>query len=107
MIVLQEDFERVKQLIGELSRLRTEMTTDKHLLTLEQMGASSLYSDLPLWSRAQQALEQPVSAFRSPWLFVECYLYRRVVHQVELLYTTLYSHSHLALRLPPPTLLIH
>ncbi|MFT7797523.1 protein-glutamate O-methyltransferase [Arapaima gigas] len=68
-----------KGAISLLSKLRNEMQTDKPITALEDDAA-----DTDLWNwylqKQQELLDQggPASWFRSPWLYVECYLYRRI-----------------------------
>ncbi|KAM5228932.1 damage-control phosphatase ARMT1 [Ctenodactylus gundi] len=76
----EEGVEAEKKAISLLSKLRNELQTDKPILPLEEKGV-----DTSLWNQHleyQQSLvkdgaERP-SWFRSPWLFVECYMYRRL-----------------------------
>ncbi|XP_026855529.2 damage-control phosphatase ARMT1 isoform X1 [Electrophorus electricus] len=71
--------EAEKKAISFLSKLRNELQTDKPVLPLTD-GAE----DIEAWNQymqRQQSLmedEQPVSWFKSPWLYVECYMYRRI-----------------------------
>ncbi|XP_075066312.1 damage-control phosphatase ARMT1 [Mixophyes fleayi] len=74
-----EGIEAEKKAISFFSKLRNEMQTDKPILPL-----TDDQPDTHIWNRYldyQETLlgkgEQP-SWFRSPWLYVECYLYRRV-----------------------------
>uniref|UniRef100_A0A8C3HT72 Sugar phosphate phosphatase n=1 Tax=Chrysemys picta bellii TaxID=8478 RepID=A0A8C3HT72_CHRPI len=75
----EKGIEAEKNTISILSKLRNELQTDKPLVPLDDK-----LPDVPLWNRYleyQQNLldgnEQP-SWFQSPWLYVECYMYRRI-----------------------------
>ncbi|XP_076873853.1 damage-control phosphatase ARMT1 [Brachyhypopomus gauderio] len=71
--------EAEKRAISFLSKLRNELQTDKPVLPLTD-GAE----DVDHWNQymqRQQGLmedQQPVSWFKSPWLYMECYMYRRI-----------------------------
>ncbi|KAG7275354.1 hypothetical protein CRUP_007910 [Coryphaenoides rupestris] len=70
-----------KAAISLLSKLRNELLTDKPVLAL-----SDELKDTDAWNRYLQRQEDlvkgdqadPVSWFKSPWLYVECYMYRRI-----------------------------
>ncbi|KAH1173600.1 damage-control phosphatase ARMT1 [Mauremys mutica] len=75
----EKGIEAEKNAISILSKLRNELQTDKPLVPLDDK-----LPDVPLWNQYleyQQNLldgnEQP-SWFQSPWLYVECYMYRRI-----------------------------
>ncbi|XP_050805649.1 damage-control phosphatase ARMT1 isoform X1 [Gopherus flavomarginatus] len=75
----EKGIEAEKNTISILSKLRNELQTDKPLVPLDDK-----LPDVPLWNQYleyQQNLldgnEQP-SWFQSPWLYVECYMYRRI-----------------------------
>ncbi|XP_039873711.1 damage-control phosphatase ARMT1 [Simochromis diagramma] len=74
-----------KQAISLLSKLRNELQTDKPVLAL-----TDGLPDTDSWNQyleRQQRLQgdqDPVSWFKSPWLYVECYMYRRI-HEALLL----------------------
>ncbi|XP_068609953.1 damage-control phosphatase ARMT1 [Brachionichthys hirsutus] len=75
----EEGIEAEKKTIALLSKLRNEMQTDKPVLAV-----TDGLPDAGTWNRylqVQQRLQgdrEPVSWFRSPWLYVECYMYRRI-----------------------------
>ncbi|KAL3979711.1 small subunit ribosomal protein S36 [Sarotherodon galilaeus] len=77
--------EAEKQAISLLSKLRNELQTDKPVLAL-----TDGLPDTDSWNQyleRQQRLQgdqEPVSWFKSPWLYVECYMYRRI-HEALLL----------------------
>ena len=67
-----------KEIIGQLSKLRYLLMTDKPLEKLEyqNMNDFCIWTDAMVKEEAKQG--SPLSWFSSRWLFVECYLYRRV-----------------------------
>ncbi|XP_028809392.1 damage-control phosphatase ARMT1 [Denticeps clupeoides] len=75
----EEGTQAEKAAISFLSKLRNELQTDKPVLPL----ADGLV-DVDAWNRylqRQQALRvdrEPVSWFKSAWLYMECYMYRRI-----------------------------
>lgn len=82
---LQEGVQAEKRAISFLSKLRNEVQTDKPVLALTDDG-----EDTDMWNQylqRQQALmdeREPPSWFKSPWLYVECYMYRRIQESVRL-----------------------
>ncbi|KAJ8009574.1 hypothetical protein DPEC_G00090290 [Dallia pectoralis] len=74
-----------KRTIGFLSKLRNELLTDKPILAL----CDGLV-DTDAWNqylRRQQSLvgeRDSVSWFKSSWLYVECYMYRRIQEAIWL-----------------------
>ncbi|XP_076011044.1 damage-control phosphatase ARMT1 [Genypterus blacodes] len=68
-----------KKTISFLSKLRNELQTDKVVLPL-----SDGFGDADSWNQylqRQQRLQgdhESVSWFKSPWLYMECYMYRRI-----------------------------
>lgn len=79
----EESREELKQTIGRLSKLKNHLQTDK---PLEPLGDAGL--DVPIWN---QRLEEssskeglPPSWFTSPWLLVECYMYRKIFEAFQL-----------------------
>ncbi|KAK7150351.1 hypothetical protein R3I93_011569 [Phoxinus phoxinus] len=75
----KEGIQAEKRAISFLSKLRNELQTDKPVLLLTDNA-----EDTEAWNeymgRQQELMEdgQPVSWFKSPWLYVECYMYRRI-----------------------------
>lgn len=75
----EEGIEAEKQTIALLSKLRNELQTDKPILAL-----TDGLPDADTWNRylqRQQDLQgdqEAVSWFKSPWLYVECYMYRKI-----------------------------
>ena len=79
--IYQTAREKLKQINGSLSELKSTMQRNKPLAPLTGEAA-----DVPLWNRLLQeqwlAGEPPVW-FEAPWLFVECYMYRRIRDVME------------------------
>ncbi|XP_017548050.1 damage-control phosphatase ARMT1 isoform X1 [Pygocentrus nattereri] len=81
----EEGVNAEKRAISFLSKLRNELQTDKPVLPLSDDA-----EDTVAWNeymqRQQDMMEdrQPVSWFKSPWLYVECYMYRRIQEAVWL-----------------------
>ncbi|XP_069014295.1 damage-control phosphatase ARMT1 [Embiotoca jacksoni] len=75
----EEGIQAEKQTISLLSKLRNELQTDKPVLEL-----TDGLQDTESWNRylqRQQRLrgdEEAVSWFKSAWLYMECYMYRRI-----------------------------
>ncbi|XP_036349943.2 damage-control phosphatase ARMT1 [Ochotona princeps] len=76
----EEGMEAEKKAISLLSRLRNELQTDKPIVPLVEK-----FADTDVWNQYldyQQSLVKEgdgrPSWFHSPWLFVECYMYRRI-----------------------------
>ncbi|MFH4975213.1 hypothetical protein AB6A40_001922 [Gnathostoma spinigerum] len=68
----------IKSVIGELSELKYRMSTDKPLENVNDDGESS-----QIWNESLEMLRKSkspenVTWFKTDWLFVECYLYRRI-----------------------------
>ncbi|XP_048344664.1 damage-control phosphatase ARMT1 isoform X2 [Sphaerodactylus townsendi] len=73
----EKGIEAEKKAIAYLSKLRNELQTDKQLIAL-----CDNLPDTALWNQYleyQQNLSNgPPSWYKSPWLYVECYMYRRI-----------------------------
>ncbi|XP_006874413.1 PREDICTED: UPF0364 protein C6orf211 homolog [Chrysochloris asiatica] len=76
----EEGTEAEKKAISLLSKLRNELQTDKPITPLVEK-----FVDMDIWNRYleyQQSLMNEGDGkprwFYSPWLFVECYMYRRI-----------------------------
>nr|XP_056709638.1 damage-control phosphatase ARMT1 [Euleptes europaea] len=73
----EKGVEAEKKAIAYLSKLRNELQTDKLLIAL-----NDYLPDTALWNQYleyQRNLSYgPPSWFKSPWLYVECYMYRRI-----------------------------
>lgn len=81
----KEGISAEKQAISLLSKLRNELLTDKPLLELMD-GLSDTESWNQYMQRQQSQLgdQELVSWFKSPWLYVECYMYRRIQEAIWL-----------------------
>lgn len=81
----EEGIEAEKKAISLLSKLRNEVQTDKPILEL-----TDGLRDLEAWNLYLQRHESLqgdkglVSWFKSPWLYVECYMYRRIQEAIWL-----------------------
>uniref|UniRef100_A0A915CIZ6 Sugar phosphate phosphatase n=1 Tax=Parascaris univalens TaxID=6257 RepID=A0A915CIZ6_PARUN len=69
----------IKAVIGELAEMRYHLATDKPLRNFDDD-----LDDISIWNEQLEFLrkmktEAEVSWYRADWLFVECYLYRRIV----------------------------
>ncbi|XP_060907968.1 damage-control phosphatase ARMT1 [Labrus mixtus] len=74
----EEGIQAEKQTISLLSKMRNELQTDKPVLAL-----TDCLQDTESWNQYLQRHqvegdEESVSWFKSPWLYVECYMYRRI-----------------------------
>ncbi|KAF8564421.1 hypothetical protein P879_11968 [Paragonimus westermani] len=90
------DLEGIKTLTGAIGQLRYEVTTNK-TITLLSSVVDGCDNDLDLWNSLLRnsgvllttsrdrtvGLDHP-TWFSLPWLFVECYLYRRIMDCVAL-----------------------
>ncbi|MBN3300168.1 ARMT1 methyltransferase, partial [Amia calva] len=81
----EEGIKAEKGAIAILSKLRNELQTDKPVLPLTDGRV-----DMDMWNQymqRQQALlgdSEPPSWFKSSWLYVECYMYRRIQEAIHL-----------------------
>ncbi|RNA39509.1 hypothetical protein BpHYR1_050362 [Brachionus plicatilis] len=83
----------LKNAIELLSQLRYELTTDKNLKEITDSG-----SDSTLWNTALEELKSQIGPdnctwFKSPWLFAECYVYRRIREAMLLCTTSLKDYD--------------
>uniref|UniRef100_A0A3Q3IFX5 Sugar phosphate phosphatase n=2 Tax=Monopterus albus TaxID=43700 RepID=A0A3Q3IFX5_MONAL len=75
----EEGIQAEKQTIALLAKMRNELLTDKPVVPL-----TDSLQDTESWNRylqrhqRLQGDQEFVSWFRSPWLYVECYMYRRI-----------------------------
>ena len=70
------------KVVEELSKLRYEMQTDKPIVALEdQTGSAGVWNS---YLQQHQKSEERPSWFSSAWLWVECYMYRRVLQSLNL-----------------------
>jgi hypothetical protein len=68
----------VKNSIERMSQLRYELTTDKPFRAVDKTG-----DDHEMWNQSYQELLEKIGVqnctwFKGPWLYAECYLYRRI-----------------------------
>ncbi|XP_069788389.1 damage-control phosphatase ARMT1 isoform X2 [Narcine bancroftii] len=81
----QEGVEAEKRAIGLLSKLRNELQTDKPALPL-----TDGLPDVAHWNKyleqqqARLGSEGNTSWFNAPWLYMECYMYRRIHEALQL-----------------------
>ncbi|KAI8624722.1 DUF89-domain-containing protein [Xylariaceae sp. FL1651] len=68
-----EKREEGKKIVEELSRLKYELQHDRQLTPIRDDG----FADVALYNQELGALGTP-SWFNVPWLYCECYLYRRL-----------------------------
>lgn len=74
-----------KQAISFLSKLRNEMQTDKPIIPLaDKLPDRELWNQYLEYQTTLMNEEGPPSWFKSPWLYVECYLYRRIHEAITL-----------------------
>uniref|UniRef100_UPI00358ED420 damage-control phosphatase ARMT1 n=1 Tax=Myxine glutinosa TaxID=7769 RepID=UPI00358ED420 len=75
----EEGGEAGKKVVSLLSKLRSELLTDKPLQQLED-GRSDceIWNEYLEWQRTKLQPNEEPSWFKSPWLYVECYMYRKV-----------------------------
>lgn len=78
-MLIQEGIQAEKQTIGLLSKMRNELQTDKPVLALtDGLQDTEYWNQYLQRQQKQQGDEESVSWFKSPWLYVECYMYRRI-----------------------------
>ncbi|KAK0161787.1 hypothetical protein PV327_008201 [Microctonus hyperodae] len=80
----------LKQVIGELSQLRSELMTNKPL-DLLILTNSEKDRDAAIWNECIKNIEDasgtPPTWYNSVWLFSECYMYRRISQIFALTHT--------------------
>ena len=77
-----EAAEGLYKVVEELSKLRYEMQTDKPIVPIEDsVGNAAVWNK---YLQARQTEEEKPSWFSSAWLWVECYMYRRVLQSLNL-----------------------
>ncbi len=85
----QSGTEDLKMINGQLSRLKNELQTDKPITDLQDDG-----EDVAVWNEflrreKKVGAEKSPSWFTSPWLYTECYFYRRIHSAIQLRYRNL------------------
>jgi len=76
-----EAMDGLSKVVEELSKLRYEMQTNKPITALE-----NTMRDATVWNKyleQQQEKETNCSWFNSAWLWVECYMYKRITQAVH------------------------
>ncbi|XP_062496764.1 damage-control phosphatase ARMT1 [Pezoporus occidentalis] len=75
----EKGVEAEKRAISFLSKLRNELQTDKPVTPLEdELPDAALWNQYLDYQRNLANGSGELSWFQSPWLFVECYMYRRI-----------------------------
>ncbi|KFV00677.1 UPF0364 protein C6orf211, partial [Pterocles gutturalis] len=75
----EKGVEAEKRAISLLSKLRNELQTDKPVTPLEdELPDATLWNQYLDYQRNLSNGNGEPSWFQSPWLFVECYMYRRI-----------------------------
>ncbi|XP_052272771.1 damage-control phosphatase ARMT1-like isoform X1 [Dreissena polymorpha] len=74
--------EDLKTIAGCVSKLRNEMMTNKVLIPIEDSRSDTKTWNAYLTEVTTQEGQAP-AWFTSPWLYVECYMYRRIQEAVE------------------------
>lgn len=78
----QEANEGLYKVVEELSKLRYEMQTDKPITEI-----TDNHDNAQIWNsylQKHKKLEESPSWYSSAWLWVECYMYRRVQQSLNL-----------------------
>ena len=69
--------EELKFIAGCISKLRNELQTDKAVIPLRDNAPDTEIWNLSIAELAKKEGGEP-KWFKSPWLYVECYMYRRI-----------------------------
>ena len=78
----QEAMEGLYKVVEELSKLRYEMQTDKPIVDIvDDTGNALVWND---YLKKQKNSENNPTWYRSAWLWVECYMYRRISQALNL-----------------------
>lgn len=65
--------EDLKKVLGEISKLKYELQTDKKMSEIPGED-----SDQKEWNQLLAEIEPNCSYFSAKWLYAECYIYRRI-----------------------------
>lgn len=85
IIIIQEGIQAEKQTISLLSKMRNELQTDKPVLPLtDDMQDTESWNQYLQRQQQLQGDQESVSWFKSPWLYMECYMYRRIQEAIWL-----------------------
>ncbi|XP_029453157.1 protein-glutamate O-methyltransferase isoform X2 [Rhinatrema bivittatum] len=75
----EEGVEAEKKAIAAFSKLRNELQTDKAVLLLtDPLPDTELWNQYLEYQQTLLSAEEQPSWFTSSWLYVECYMYRRI-----------------------------
>ncbi|XP_029352503.1 damage-control phosphatase ARMT1 [Echeneis naucrates] len=75
----EEGIQAEKQTISLLSKLRNELQTDKPVLALtDGLPDTESWNQYLQRHQGSEGDQESVSWFKSTWLYVECYMYRRI-----------------------------
>ncbi|KAI1297675.1 Damage-control phosphatase ARMT1 [Halotydeus destructor] len=78
-IGLPEAEEEAKFVIGQISKLKYELQTNKSLAPLGAQNALDYdHWKLDLEQALQRSSDKDLKWFDSPWLLVECYMYKKL-----------------------------
>ncbi|XP_041067304.1 damage-control phosphatase ARMT1 isoform X2 [Carcharodon carcharias] len=81
----QEGVEAEKRAISLMSKLRNELQTDKPALPLtDGLPDTDLWNEYLDQQQARLDTGESPSWFKSPWLYMECYMYRRIQESLQL-----------------------
>ena len=77
-----EAMDGVSKVVEELSKLRYEMQTSKPIVDIvDGIGNCNVWND---YLKEQKVHEKNPSWFSSAWLWVECYMYRRITQALNM-----------------------
>lgn len=81
-LLLQAGVEELKSVIGQVSKLRYEMQTDKPMVAI-RTGP-----DVQQWNAVFQVYKKELEGadptwFSVSWLFAECYMYRKIADVIQ------------------------
>lgn len=77
-----EAMDGVSKVVEELSKLRYEMQTSKPIVDIvDGIGNCNVWND---YLKEQKVNEKNPSWFSSAWLWVECYMYRRITQALNM-----------------------
>ncbi|XP_067900555.1 damage-control phosphatase ARMT1 isoform X1 [Heterodontus francisci] len=81
----QEGVEAEKRAISLMSKLRNELQTDKPALPLtDGLPDAGLWNEYLEQQQARLDTDENPSWFKSSWLYMECYMYRRIQESLQL-----------------------
>ncbi|XP_063301458.1 damage-control phosphatase ARMT1 [Pelobates fuscus] len=75
----EEGIDGEKRALAYFSKLRNEMQTDKPIIPIiDDLPDTHIWNEYLQYQKSLLGDGEQPSWFRSPWLYVECYLYRRI-----------------------------